>query len=204
MAYNQFTLQKVLTDFGLTLGSVRDLFPGVGPVAVPGEVRRRLRAFAELANTEAGRSHYLIAPLVGEVYLVGEDRVALFPSARFDVDDAAGLTGICDFVLGKPPQSPIITSPVLMIVEAKNEDVLGGIGQCAAAMVAAERFNEGRNPDIGTVYGAVSDGERWRFLRLTGTALDMEKADRLISDPDQIFGILLHVCGVTPAAPAAA
>jgi hypothetical protein len=204
MAYNQFTLQKAITDFGLTVDTVPDLFPGVEPIAVAASVRHRLRAFADLATSEAGRAHFLIAPLIGEVYLAGEDRVALFPAARFDVDDTAGLTGICDFILGKPPQAPIVTSPVLMIVEAKNEDIVGGLGQCAAAMVAAQRFNQVRNPDIDTIYGIVSDGERWRFLRLSGSALDLERTDRLISDPDQIFGILLEICGITPATPAAA
>ncbi|MCZ2340509.1 MAG: hypothetical protein LC104_01775 [Bacteroidales bacterium] len=202
--YNQFTLQKAIADFGLVLGSVRNLFPQVKPVPVAAPVRLRLRAFADLATSEAGRAHYLIAPLIGEVYLAGEDRVALFPAARFDVDDAAGLTGICDFILGKPPQAPIVTSPVLMIVEAKNEDIVGGLGQCAAAMVAAQRFNRARNPDIDTIFGVVSDGERWRFLRLSAAALDLERTDRLISDPDQIYGILLDICGITPATPVAA
>ncbi|MGL6095774.1 MAG: hypothetical protein ACRC7O_08280, partial [Fimbriiglobus sp.] len=128
----------------------------------------------------------------------------MFPAARFDVDDAAGLTGVCDFILGRPPQSHIVLNPVMMIVEAKNEDVLAGLGQCAAAMAAAQRFNAAKNSDILTIFGAVSDGERWRFVRLRGTDFVMETTDRLISDPDQLLGILFHIVGVTPPAAAAA
>jgi hypothetical protein len=204
MAYNQFTLQRVLTDFGLTLRSVRDLFPGVSPRSAPESYREQFATFAPLATSEAGRSHFLIAPLLGEVWRASNDRVALFPGVRFDVDEAAGLTGVCDFILGRPPQLHFVTAPVMMIDEAKNEDIVGGLGQCAAAMVAGQRFNASRNPDITMMYGAVSDGERWRFLRLQDGVLDVEMADRLISDVDQIFGILLDIVGISPAAPAAA
>ena len=200
MAYAQFTLLRVQTDLGLTLESVPDLFPAVPAVPVPVAYRESVPAYMRLANTEAGRTHYLIAPLLGHVWLAGNGRIALFPGTRFDVDAAAELVGVCDFILGRPPQVNYVTGPVLMVVEAKNEDIWGGTGQCAAEMVAAQRFNAGRLSDITTIYGAVSDGERWRFLRLRDETLVIEMADRLVSDMDLIFGILLHICCIAPAA----
>ena len=170
-------------------------------------VREILPDYTALAvgvGTEAARSQLLITPLLADVWRAGMSGIALYIGTRFDVDDAAGLTGVCDYILGRSPQLPFVTAPVVMIVEAKNEDIPGGLGQCAAAMVAAAKFNLAHNPGLGVVYGAVSDGERWRFLHLHKSVLVIETRDRLISDPDQIFGILLHVCGVTPAAPAAA
>jgi hypothetical protein len=208
MAYNQFTLQRCQADFGLTLNSVPDLFPGVPPVPLPARLREQLPAAAEWAlavSTEAARSQLLIAPLLFEVWRAGGHRVALYAGTRFDVDEAAGLTGVCDFILSRPPQLPFVTAPVMMIVEAKNEDIWGGAGQCAAAMVAARRFNAARVPPAGDpVYGAVTDGERWRFLRLQESVLDIDLMPRLWPNTDQIFGILLHIVGIVPAAPAAA
>ncbi|MGL6095775.1 MAG: hypothetical protein ACRC7O_08285 [Fimbriiglobus sp.] len=207
MAYNQFTLQRVQADFGLTLHTVRDLFPAVAAVPVPRHVRENLPDFRALAvgvGTEAARSQLLIAPLLVEVWRAEMTQVALFIGTRFDVDDTAGLTGVCDFILGYPPQLHFVSHPVMMIAEAKNDDMNGGLGQCAAAMVAAERFNRGRTPAVPVVFGAVSDGERWRFLRLRESVLDLELTDRLISDINQIFGILLHIVGVTPPSAAAA
>jgi hypothetical protein len=202
MAYNQFTLQRVVADFGLKVNSVRDLFPAARPVPVPAAARHLLLRNTSLAttvNTEAARAQFLIGPLLAEVWAAADDRLALFVGTRFDVDEEAGLVGVCDYILGRPPQLHFVTAPVVMIVEAKNEDVPGGLGQCAAAMVAALRFNAARPPATDAIAGAVTDGERWRFLRLTGDRLDIELGDRLIADPDRLFGILLHVAGV-PAA----
>lgn len=207
MAYNQFTLQRVLADFGLTLDSVPDLFAGVPAYPLPPELRVRWAAAAELAlasSTEAARSQFLIAPLLLELWRLCDHRVALFVGVRFDVDEVAGLTGVCDYILGRPPHVNFVTAPVMMIVEAKNEDIWGGTGQCAAAMVAAQRFNATRNPSIETISGAVSDGSEWRFLRLRGDRLEVDLTPRLWHDADRILGILLHVVGVTPAAPVAA
>jgi transketolase C-terminal domain/subunit len=55
-----------------------------------------------------------------------------------------------------------------MIVEAKNENIKGGLGQCVAEMVAAQIFNEREANAIDTIYGAVTTGEIWKFLKLGG------------------------------------
>jgi hypothetical protein len=46
-----------------------------------------------------------------------------------------------------------ITAPVLTLVEAKNADTKLGLGQCAAQMVAAQRFNQERGIDFA-IWGA--------------------------------------------------
>lgn len=199
MAYNQFTLPKAVADFGLHVATARDLFPRVPPVPVPAGFRRSATVLKPLASTEFGRALYLIGPLLAEVWAAGQDRLALFSGTRFDVDEAAGLVGLCDFVLGLPPQLDYITAPILMVVEAKKEDIPGGLGQCAAELVAGQRFNQSKGSAVGTLYGAVTDGERWRFLQLTGDVLTIEIDTRPLGEMDQIFGILLHVCGIHPA-----
>jgi hypothetical protein len=111
---------------------------------------------------------------------------------------------VCDFILGHPPQLDTVSAPVLMITEAKNDNVMGEVGQCAAAMVAAQRFNRGRNPDITIVFGCVSNGIDWKFLRLQGTTLEIDLDDYVIHEPDRILGVILHCVGLAPATPAAA
>ena len=53
-----------------------------------------------------------------------------------------------------------------MIVEAKKENLKGGLGQCMAEMVAAWKFNKEQQNDINSVYGVVTTGTVWRFLKL--------------------------------------
>lgn len=57
----------------------------------------------------------------------------------------------------------MISAPVIAIVEAKNEDIKSGLGQCIAEMVAAQIFNEHENNEIPTIYGIVTSGEIWKF-----------------------------------------
>lgn len=207
MAYNQFTLQRAQADFGLTLDTVPDLFPGVPACPLPAAYLAALprnRRLATSIHTEAARAQMLIAPLLAELWQAADYRIALFVGTRFDVDETAGLTGVCDYILGRPPQLHYVTAPLVMVVEAKNDDIPGGFGQCAAEMVAAQRFNAAQGSDIRTIHGAVTDGERWRFARLRDARLEIEMSDRVIGELDMIFGILLHIVGVTPAAPAAA
>jgi outer membrane lipoprotein SlyB len=92
----------------------------------------------------------------------------------------------------------------MVITEAKNDNVMGGLGQCAAAMVAAQRFNRGRNSEITTVYGCVSTGIDWKFLRLSGTTLEIDLDDYVIHNPGRILGIVMSFVSLpavkTPAA----
>lgn len=71
-------------------------------------------------------------------------------------------------------------------------------------MIAALRFHRDRNPQITTVYGCVTAGEGWRFLRMRGSVLEVDIAEYLITEPDRILGLILHFVGITPAAPAVA
>ena len=69
----------------------------------------------------------------------------------------------------------MVTAPVVTLVEAKKNDLELGLGQCAAQMVAAWRFNQGEEKLVPNVYGCVSTGEAWQFLRLTETVLTIDK-----------------------------
>lgn len=208
MPYNAFTLDRVRADFGITVETPLNLFghiPPVPPDPVVSTIISRNRGLAVMMGTEKAKSELIIAPLLSEVWRISAGRVALFSGTTFNVDPAADLTGVCDFILGRPPQLDFVTYPVMMITEAKNDNIMGGLGQCAAAMVAAQRFNTQRKSDITTVYGCVSNGTEWKFLRLDGTRLDIDLTEYLITEPGRILGIILNFVGLAPAdAPAAA
>ena len=63
-----------------------------------------------------------------------------------------------------------------MLVEATNEEMKRGYAQCVAEMLAAQAFNTRENEAIEKVYGAVTIGELWKFLELTGTTLRIDFA----------------------------
>jgi hypothetical protein len=86
----------------------------------------------------------------------------------------------------------MISAPVVAIVEAKNEDIKSGLGQCIAEMVAAQLFNELENNDKDTIYGIVTSGEIWKFLQIAEQTVTIDLSDYYITDIDKIIGVLLH------------
>ena len=65
------------------------------------------------------------------------------------------------------------------------------IGQCIAEMVAALKFNEMNNQAMTTVYGIVSSGTAWRFLKLQGKTVTIDLTDYPLPPVEKILGILV-------------
>ena len=198
MSYSDFTLQRVQSDFGVIVQTTASLFKHVPAATLSANFHDTLLGQKPLAmaiNTEKARSELLIAPILAELWRRCQVRVSVYSGVALDADPEAGLVGRCDFMIGKSPQLHYVTAPVMVIVEAKNDDIAGGIGQCAAAMVGVQRFNLKAKTGIGieTVYGCVSDGGEWKFMRLDGTTLTIDLTEYVISEADKILGILLQV-----------
>jgi hypothetical protein len=116
--------------------------------------------------------------------------VSLFSDAPLNVDTEAGLTGFCDFLVSGDPNALRVTAPIIVVVEAKREDIIGGLGQCVAEMVAARMLNERERRSVPGVLGVVTSGTNWRFLRLDGNTVTLDPQERFISEPQEILGLL--------------
>jgi hypothetical protein len=198
MAYSKFTLADVLRQFPLTLQDKAELFPNVTPVVPSPALQLVLDQQVPLAlkiNTEKARSEMIITPLLLEIWRQTEGRVSLFSGVNFDVDESVGLSGFCDYLLTKSSQQYFVEAPVFAVVEAKNENISGGLGQCVAEMIAAQRFNkqEKEKINIETIWGAVTTGTNWRFLRLDGTTLQIDKDEESLQLTERLLGILIAI-----------
>src|SRR5207248_3185303 len=92
--------------------------------------------------------------------------MGLFSGVEFDVDASRGLNGICDFILTRSPKQFILSAPLVTIVEAKNDNLRNGLGQCIAATYAAQLFNQQSSAAVPAVFGVVTTGSAWKVLRL--------------------------------------
>jgi hypothetical protein len=194
MAFRDFTYPDVRDAFGLTLAE-DDLFPLVPPLPLPADFVERVRGGVDLAlavNTEKARSEFIIAPVLFELRRV-VGGVGLFSGIEFDVDAARGLNGFCDFILTRSPLQSVLTAPLVAVVEAKNDNLRTGLGQCIAATVAAREFNAHGATQPGAVYGVVTTGSAWKFLRLVGSALTLDRREYFVAELDRIMGILAHI-----------
>ncbi|MCC5637338.1 hypothetical protein LC593_16005 [Nostoc sp. CHAB 5844] len=166
MAYSDFTLEKAVTNLGI-ITQEADLFPQLVPLPIPAWLDETLKKRTQLfLISEKARSEFIIAPILLACRDISQDRLAIFSGQRLDVDPAQGLIGECDFILALAPPLPPLRSPIITIVEAKKNDVEAGLGQCIAQMVAADLFNRSSNQVEKPVYGCVTTGEVWQFLKL--------------------------------------
>jgi hypothetical protein len=193
MSYSDFNLDKVLKTFDLAYSEIIEIFTPIPELECSRLLTETLQENLPVAlgsNTEKSRSELIIAPILMEVRRLLQHRVSLFSGIDFTVDAERGLNGNCDFLISRSPELLIVKAPVIAIVEAKKENINSGLGQCIAEMLAAKIFNEREGNEIATIYGAVTTGDRWKFLKLEGQAISVEIGEILLSNLGKILGIL--------------
>ncbi|WP_439621954.1 hypothetical protein [Gemmata sp.] len=201
MPYTDFDLALAESRLGVMVRPI-ELFPDLAPVQVPAWLPDHLARGRELALlTEKARSELLIAPILLAAREAAGRSFAIFSGQRMDVDPARGLTGECDFVLSRQDAVPVVRAPVMIVLEAKRGDIEGGVGQCLAQMVGAQTFNE-RAGQHARVFGCVTTGEDWQFLRLDGSVAGYDTVRRYVND---LSGLLAVFCAIAATGrPAAA
>lgn len=190
-----FGFPEVQQALGLNLAEA-NLFSSVSALELPAEFVQRMRGDIALAlaiNTEKARSEFIIAPLLSELRRLLGGRFGLFSGVEFEVDPARGLNGYCDFILTRSPLQSVLTAPIVTIIEAKNDNLRTGLGQCIAAMVAAWEFNVQSASSVAAVYGIVTTGSAWKFLRLAGAEVTLDVDEYFIAELGRIMGILAFI-----------
>jgi len=119
-------------------------------------------------------------------------QISLFSETEFNVEADLGLQGYCDFLLSFSSEQYFITAPVITIVEAKNENIMRGLGQCVASMVGAQLFNQRSGNPVKVIYGAVTTGTNWKFLTLEEKIVRIDAGEYYIKEVDKILGIILQ------------
>lgn len=196
MSYSNFTtLAQVQEKFNLVLEEHRSLFTEVVGVQPSDYLRQTLTEYLPLAtaiNTEKARSEFLIAPILADIRRQTNYQISLFSGVEFNVDTKLGLNGFCDYLISCSQEQYFIRVPVVTVVEAKNENITGGLGQCIAEMIAAQRFNQNKNSGVSKIYGTVSTGTNWKFLILENQTVWIDSIEYYINQAEKILGILLQ------------
>jgi len=203
MSYSDFTLQTVVKELQLVLNERTNLFVQVPEGTISDHLATTLKENVPLAlaiNTEKARSELIIAVLLVELRKMLNYRISLFSGVEFNVDPQRGLNGVCDFIITRSSEQFFIRAPAIVIVEAKNENIKGGLGQCIAAMLAARLFNVQEGQPIARLYGAVTTGSVWKFLQLVDSTLSIDLEEYYINNAGKILGILMHMAEGTYAA----
>ena len=199
MAYSEFTLESALRILGLRLDDRVDLYHDLPSTNPSDNLRETLLDNVPLAtanHTEKARSELIVVPILLEAWKRTGRRVGFFSGVSFDVAPEKGLDGVCDFLLSRSPNQFVLGPPVFALVEAKNDSIRGGLGQCVAEMVAAQIDHQRQptdSPDakLETIHGAVTTGSLWQFLRLKGDQVQIDRIEYSLAEVGKILAILI-------------
>ncbi len=193
MAYSDFKLSEIIDSFGLVIHESSGMFANIEQQECSELLSTILSENIDLAvaiSSEKARSEMIISPILLEIRRKFNYEISLFSGVDFTVDSQRGLNGFCDFILSLSSEQLLVRSPVVVLVESKNENLRSGLAQCIAEMVAAQIFNEKRDNQIKAIYGAVTIGTIWQFLKLEGNIISIDLSEYYIQDIKQILGIL--------------
>ena len=196
MPYSDWTLEAVQKTFHLETSNTAGIFSDAAPVPPSAHLTTALERNVPLAfamGTEKAKSELIISVILVELWEHFDRRISFFSGVDFNVDPKSGLTGVCDFLVSLSPAQFHVEAPVIVILEAKRDNLTIGLGQCVAEMVAAQRFNAERGNNVPCVYGATTSGIEWVFLKLEGKRLQLDMAAYTIERCDNILGILANM-----------
>lgn len=194
MAYTDFTLRRAKQDLKLTFIEGGRFLPETTAITPSSYLTEFLEESLPLAiamGSEKARSELIISPILFEVQKILNRKISFFFGEDFTVAPEVGLSGVCDFMISRSPEQLLIEAPAFVIVEAKKENLKASWGQCMAAMVAAQRFNQEVEQEISPIYGSVTSGNLWTFLKLEGQTVTVDLTEYLIPPVDQLLGMLV-------------
>lgn len=196
MSYSDFILSDIKEKLRLSLVERERLFSDVEAVPYSEHLRETLRFNLPLAtaiNTEKARSELIVTPVLVEIVKQCQSGISLFSGVDFTVDKTLGLNGVCDYLISLSPEQLMLDAPLVVIVEAKNDNLKSGLGQCISEMLAAKLFNQNKGRELPSIYGAVTTGSLWQFLRLVDDKVWIDADEYHISNVAKIIGIVLRI-----------
>ncbi|MEY3402135.1 MAG: hypothetical protein RLZZ86_1750 [Cyanobacteriota bacterium] len=196
MAYSDFSLERITKIFGINIEERTNVFTAFDQLTVDAFFIKYLQnniPLAQAISTEKAKSEMIIAPVLIEVRRLLDNKISLFSGIDFNVNIEQGLNGFCDFLISLSSQQLYVTSPVIALVEAKNDNLKQGFAQCIAEMIAAAQLNQSEGNNIKNIYGCVTNGNQWMFLQLTGNLVVVDLDEYYINQPEKIISVFVSL-----------
>jgi hypothetical protein len=161
-----FTIEDILAEFDCTIDRAPINLPRKALDRPLDNLRNELarnRKRIELVN-EMARREALIGPLLFEVAEISNQRI----NVEYSIVVSEHLCGTVDYY---------IANQNLLVIEAKQADLVRGFTQLSVKLIALEQWTKSQSPIL---YGAVSNGEDWRFAAF-------DRANKVIIQDQQRF-----------------
>jgi hypothetical protein len=144
----------------------------------------------DVFSSESSRCENVIYPVLREIYKNFVNRYTLWSHKSINIDSK--LTGTPDYLIATKSElgKTVLGLPILVVVEAKQNNFVEGWGQCLAELVTVQKLNASEE---NFVYGVVTDGELWQFGRLQFNLFTKHKERITISDLNKLFAAIGYI-----------
>lgn len=201
MAYSDYTFVRLKKNFGIDQKSTF-LFNNMKIE----EVAPSARLLEDLKDgqtmpllTEKAKSEALIYPIIRELKK-RHAHISVFSGYTFNVDSAHGLVGAPDFMISAKPNIIEPQCPIFCLVESKNKSPDEAYAQCAAEMYAARLFNQNLGDELETIFGVVTNGFDWVFLKLEDNTVYIDMQRYYLLQLPLLLGIFGFIVGAVDQA----
>ena len=191
--YSSFSFTGVKKQFGLK--SVKGvIFDNLEPIEPSSWLVDSLARTSGMAIvSEKSRSEWIVSPIMVEVKYRNKDKMNILSGENMSVSKDVSLTGECDFIFIKDPYAFTVESLIFCLVEAERHDLIGGLGQCAAQMVGARMLNEQEGVNYPVIYGCVTTGSDWQFLKFENQLITIENNLKYINELPYLLGTFQRI-----------
>lgn len=150
-------------------------------------LEERLRRLENFDLSFSERSRELLIDAFCEEVIDRHRDLKIWKAAPLESEDVIGQV---DYLVA--PRKAYLTTPLLCVIEAKKDDFEQGLAQCLVEMDACAWVNRQAGLVIDS-YGIVTNGETWKFYRLTTSREVFETLPYALGDRDRVLGILDHI-----------
>jgi len=182
-------IAEMLTHFGLQVQNQKFLdFKQLAPVVIPEHIEEDIDfGLANRGDTdmEFYACEFFILPLLKEVWK-RHPQIKLFSHPQIKYEETIVVP---DYVVTSRDKTGLnrFTKPLLITVEAKNDDYEKGWKDAYKQLVVAHLINE--NDQI-PIYAIVSIGTGWQIGKLDGNIIYRHPTPVGLDNPSKLFGIL--------------
>jgi len=191
--FTDFTFQQVLDNFELESHRV-ELFAATETQEANEWLERAIKiAKNKVLRSEKERSESIIAPILTDLEARHDFNFRIFSGEFIDIDADKGLKGEFDFAFVNDTEATELVAPIFTLVEAKQGDITKHWGQIAAQMVGAREENKNRNEDIKAIFGCITSGELWRFMKLENDCIYIDERTYYLNELEKILGVFQYI-----------
>jgi hypothetical protein len=190
MKFSDFRdISEVLNHFNISVAiSEFIVFEKIDSIEIPPYVREDLKfVLSERGDTdmEFYACEFLISPLLKEAWK-RNPKVKLFSHPQIKFED---MILVPDYVVTPRNKTGlnIFKSPLLITVEAKNDDFQAGWNDAYKQLIVARHLN--KNPEI-PIYAIVSIGTGWEIGKLDQNVIHKHPLSIGLNDIEKLLGIL--------------